>query len=156
MRRHLQDWQDAILGTANPPKIAPLPDASGRGWGQGSPDHLRHASQLQRRMQQGVANRFQVVSFGALGFMVTDAVFAWGEEHGRRHAIGDITGIVSGAGCDVCMRYAEPLARALHRGHAAFVKCRGRIVGDLFQRQFQTDIVGDFTADLSQRRVHIR
>ena len=84
-------------------------------------------------MQQDITDGFQILWFGAFRFVVADAIFARREEHGRRHDVGDKTGIVAGARRDIGVRNAEPLTSAFDRGDATLVKGDRRGVRDLFQ-----------------------
>ena len=52
---------------------------------------------------------------------------------------GNITGVMAGAGGDVLMRYAEPLAGILDRGDAALIEGDRLSVGDLLESERQAN-----------------
>src|SRR5436305_1923672 len=73
------------------------------------------AGQRQHRMHQCVGARGAIGLRGVFEFVVADAVLAGHEDHRRRHHVGKIAGVMSGAGSDAAMGIAERLGCGLYR-----------------------------------------
>src|ERR1700738_2077937 len=88
------------------------------------------AGDRQHGVHQGIGASGAVGLRGVLEFVVADAVLAGNEDHRRRHHIGEVAGVVTGAGSDAAVAVAERLGGVLDGVDQLGVEYGGRLAPD--------------------------
>ena len=83
-------------------------------------------------MQQGIGARGAVGLRGVLELIVADAVLAGHKNHRRGHHIGEVAGVVAGAGGDAAMAVTKRFGRVLNRIDQFCVEYGRRLLPDRF------------------------
>src|SRR5882757_1005761 len=90
----------------------------------------RDAGDRQHGVHQGIGAGGAVRLRGVLEFVVADAVLAGNEDHRRRHHIGEVAGVVTGAGSDAAVAVAERLGGVLDGVDQFGIEHGGRFAPD--------------------------
>src|ERR1700738_5191273 len=88
------------------------------------------AGQRQHAMHQCVGAGSAIGLRRILEFVVADAVLAGNEDHRRRHDVGEVAGVVTGAGSDAAVAVAERLGGVLDGVDQLGVEYGGRLAPD--------------------------
>src|SRR3984957_12326788 len=92
------------------------------------------AGERQHGMHQGVGAGGAIGLRGILELIVADAVLAGNEDHRRRYDIGEVAGVVPGAGSDAAVGIAERFCRVLDGVDQFWVEDRRRLAPDRLER----------------------
>src|ERR1700731_3221434 len=88
------------------------------------------AGKRQYGMHQGIGAGGAIGLRGILKLVVAGAVLAGNEDHRCRHDIGEVAGVVAGAGSDAAVAIAQRLGGVLDRVHQFWVEDRRRFAPD--------------------------
>ena len=133
----LWDWESGLPASVCPCSLVPLPSSSKFVF-------LRNlkggAGKLYGRVQQNLAAGGQVLGRRALEFVVTDAVLAGHEDHGRGHNPGHIAGIVARSAHEIHVGDAIARGGLAHRRNAPVIEGSGRKVPNLLDLQLEAKV----------------
>ena len=110
----------------------------------------------QGRLEQHLSAGGAVLARGALGLVVAQAVLAGHENHGRRRDLGEVHGVVAGAGDDIAMRVPEGLGARSHRRHAIGMEADGGKIVQLPGLDRDLDLAADRVDGGIEARLHRR
>src|SRR5713226_6155010 len=108
------------------------------------------AGERKYRMHQRVGAGGAVGLGRVLELVVADPVLAGNEDHRRRHDIGEVARVVTGARGDAAMAVAERLGRALDRVDQFWVEHRRFLAPDRIERDLDLAPATDFRSRAAQ------